>query len=243
MRCTRSGEPLGWGDSLPLLGWLSQRGQCRHCGKRLPRFFPLIELCTGLAFAIAWLDYGLSPQFFIYSFYMLALIVTLAIDWQHHDLYSVVLLVGMALALLGTIFNPQVNLASALLGAAVGGGIMLAFYFLARLAYGRESEALAFGDVELVVVLGLMLGYPAILGLLLLGPLIAGFTALALLLVRAKGLHDYIPIGASFCFAALCALLLHDQLWRTLPLANLAYWLGALGDDVRNWLGSLIPSR
>ncbi len=243
LRCTRSGEPLGWGDSVPLLGWLGQRGRCRHCGKRLPLSFPIIELGTGLALAAAWIDYGLGPLFFIYSIFTLVLIVTLTIDWQHHDLYTIVLLAGAALALLGALFSPEVGLSSALLGGAVGGGTLLFFYFIARLVYGGESEALAFGDVELAVMLGLMLGYPTILGPLLLGPLIAGLIGLMLVLVRAKRMHDYVPVGASFCFAAICALLLRDQLWRTLPLDNLTYWLGVLGDDIRNWLGSFISSR
>ncbi len=243
LRCTRSGEPLGWADSVPLLGWMGQRGRCRHCGKRLPLSFPLVELGTGLAIAAAWIDYGLGPLFFIYSFFTLILIITLTIDWQHHDLYSIVLLAGAGLALLGAIFSPEVDLSSALIGGAVGGGTLLFFYFIARLIYGGESDALAFGDVELAVMLGLMLGYPGILGPLLLGPLIAGLIGLGLVFVRVKRLHDYIPVGASFCFAAICALLLRDQLWRTLPLDNLTYWLGVLGDDIRNWLGSFISSR
>jgi leader peptidase (prepilin peptidase) / N-methyltransferase len=242
LHCTCSGEALTWRDSVPLLGWLGQLGRCRHCGKRLPRSFPLIELFTGLAFAAAWVDFGISPQFYIYMLFGLVLIVTMAIDWQHHDLYTIVLLAGAALALLGAIFNPEVNLASALLGAAVGGGTLLVFYFIARLAYGGE-EALAFGDVELLVMLGLMLGYPSILGPLLLGPLIAGVTGVALVFVRRKAMRDYIPIGASFCFATISALLLRDQLWHTLPLDNLAYWLGVISNNIGSWLGGIVSAR
>jgi prepilin signal peptidase PulO-like enzyme (type II secretory pathway) len=241
LHCTQSGEALTWRDSVPLLGWLGQMGRCRHCGKRLPRAFLLVEIFTGLTFAAAWIDFGVSPQFYIYSLFALLLIVTMVIDWQHHDLYTIVLLAGAVLALGGALLNPALDLSAALLGAAVGGGTLLVFYFIARLAYGEE--ALAFGDVELALMLGLMVGYPAILGPLLLGPLIAGAAGVALVFVRRKGMHDYIPIGASFCFATICALLLRDQLWHTLPLDNLTYWLGVMTDNIGKWLGGLISAR
>ncbi len=240
LHCTRSGELLGWADSVPLLGWVSQGGRCRHCHQWLPISFPLVELCTGLAFVAAYIDYDLAARFYLYAAYSLVLIIVMVIDWQHHEIYSVTLLAGAAVAMLGWLLNPEVNIGSSLVGAAVGGGVLLLLYFLAKLLYGGEEEPLAFGDVQLAVMMGLMLGYPTILGALLLGPLVAGITGLGLVLARRKSMHDYIPIGASFCFATIAALLLRDQLWHALPVDNLAYWLGTVTDNIRDWFASLI---
>ena len=80
------------------------------------------------------------------------------------------------------------DLASALLGGLVGGGIFALLFVLGRGAMGA-------GDVKFVAASGLLLGYPLILGAMLGGILFGGLAALALLVTGRAGRKDAIAYG------------------------------------------------
>jgi len=45
------GRQLEWYENVPVIGWLSIGGKTRCCSTRLPVWYLLFELFTGLAFA------------------------------------------------------------------------------------------------------------------------------------------------------------------------------------------------
>jgi prepilin signal peptidase PulO-like enzyme (type II secretory pathway) len=55
-RCPGCGQQLGPRELVPVLSWVAQRGRCRHCEVRISARYPLVELGTGVLFAVvAWL--------------------------------------------------------------------------------------------------------------------------------------------------------------------------------------------
>ena len=101
--CVRCGQGLSWED-VPLVGFLVQRGRCRHCGQPIPQFFPLVELLTALVLAALVWRYGVTWRAGLYAFFSLALIVTLFLDWLRHEIYYIILLPGTVIALLSSLF-------------------------------------------------------------------------------------------------------------------------------------------
>ena len=54
-RCPRCGAGVAWYDNVPVLSWLVLRGRCRSCGEPISIQYPLVELATGLIWAlVAW---------------------------------------------------------------------------------------------------------------------------------------------------------------------------------------------
>ena len=51
-RCLSCGHQLGLRDLIPLISWLSTRGRCRYCDKRIGYFEPLMELSLAVAFMV-----------------------------------------------------------------------------------------------------------------------------------------------------------------------------------------------
>lgn len=51
-RCPACGTPIRPRDNVPVLSWVALRGRCRACGWRIPVRYPLVEVGTGLAFAV-----------------------------------------------------------------------------------------------------------------------------------------------------------------------------------------------
>jgi leader peptidase (prepilin peptidase)/N-methyltransferase len=59
-RCPECGAAIHWYDNIPLLSWILLRGRCRDCNQTIPWRYPLVELATGLWFAIVVFDVASS---------------------------------------------------------------------------------------------------------------------------------------------------------------------------------------
>lgn len=203
LHCTRSPHPLTWWQALPLAGYFAQRGHCSTCSKRLAPSYPATELLTtGVFLSLFFLD-GFGFRLLFHALYASFLILVLVIDWKHKDIYFSVIAAGSLIALAGSALLPEVGLFSALVAAAVAGGFFLIAYLLAKLIFPNVEEPLGAGDVLLALMMGLMLGFPNIVGALLIGPLIAGAATILLLISRRSKLGDFIPYGVALCAASL----------------------------------------
>ena len=85
-RCLSCGHQLGLRDLIPLISWLSTRGRCRYCGKRIGYFEPLMELSLAAAFMVSFLAWpwhlaGLQWVLFaVWCISLVALIMLVAYD-------------------------------------------------------------------------------------------------------------------------------------------------------------------
>ena len=114
-RCGSCRHPLSAWDNIPLLSWILLRAKCRHCRTSISWRYPVVELCTGLWFAItaAVLTHALllpasahpaGAASLILSAVGLAvlgflLIGLLVMDWQTHTLPDAFTFSGIALGL------------------------------------------------------------------------------------------------------------------------------------------------
>ncbi len=231
--CVRRGVRLPWVDAVPIIGYLRRGGRCRVCGEWLPRWWPLTEATLALGALLAYLAAGgWNAVFVLYVADLAVLLLILLMDWRRHEIYTVVLLAGGVLGIVGG-FVPDlaIPLSTVGLGAAVGGGFMLVLYglgrLLGRLRYGGR-EALAWGDVELAVMLGLMGGFAGIVSTLFWGPIVG-----VALFIR-RGLGTYFPFAPGLCLVMAVYLLTHTShtpLWDTLRLpllVNIFMFIGTI---------------
>lgn len=152
---------------------------------------------------------------FVLSYFALATVI----DIEHRLVLHPVSIFG-ALAL-GAIGLWRHALLPTLAGGAAGFGLMLGLYLsgeligrlLARLRkQAWEEVALGFGDVNLAGVIGLLLGWPAILPGLMAGILLAGAYSLGFVfvsLMRGRySLFASIPYAPFLCLGAVALVLL-----------------------------------
>lgn len=219
--CTRSHHPLSLSQIVPIAGYLLQQGRCRGCGAALSLAYPATELITAALFLAFYLvdDFGL--RFLLHAAYTLFLLIVLVVDWKHKEIYFSIIVIGSLIAIAGSFLLPEVGFVSALIGAAVAGGFFLLAYGLAKLIFPRIEEPLGAGDVLLALMMGLMLGFPNIVGALLIGPLLAGAAALILLVTRRSKLGDFIPYGVALCAATILLLLYPAPFVEALNLSAL----------------------
>jgi leader peptidase (prepilin peptidase)/N-methyltransferase len=200
-RCTRCGHPLTW-ELLPLVGYLAQRGRCRHCHQPIPRFFPLVELLTAVVLAVLFLRLPVLLAG-LYALFSLALIMTLFLDWLHRYIYYAVIVPAAAVALVGSLLRLESHptILYSLLGLGIGVVFFGLLYFLGQILF--HSQALGLGDVWLAGAIGAMAGFPGALLALAMGMVMAGLGGGILLLIRRGSPRDYMPYGSFLCLGAL----------------------------------------
>jgi prepilin signal peptidase PulO-like enzyme (type II secretory pathway) len=213
---------------MPLYGFFMQRGRCSTCGEKLPASYPLTELATAILIVALYAIDGFGTAFIFHALYVSALVLVLVIDWKHKDIYFSVFGAGSVFALIGSFFVPGSSSSSALIGAAVAGGFFLFAFLLAKLLFPRIEEPLGAGDVLLALMMGLMLGFPNVVGALLIGPLIAGIAVGLLLLLRRHKLGDFIPYGVALCAATILFLIYPAPFADALKLPNLLVFVSSL---------------
>lgn len=223
LHCTRSSHPLTPVQALPLVGYMMQRGRCSTCGEKISLSFPLVELSTGILLAFSYSLNGFGLPLLFHALYIAFLMLVLVIDWKHRDIYLTVIAAGSAVALLGSFLLPGTTIWGALIGAGVAGMFFLLAYVLAKLIFPKIEEPLGAGDILLALMMGLMLGWPNIVGALLVGPLIAGVATMLLLVSRRSKLGDFIPYGVALCVASIIFLVYPTPLAEALHLPALSY--------------------
>lgn len=208
-RCPQCGHRLQWFDNVPLLGWLMLRGRCRQCKNPISMQYPLVELITAVLFVLTvWLT---PPGLLLVTRLLLVciLIVLFGIDLEHQILPNVITLPGIAIGLSLSLFAPP-GLRDALIGAAVGGGVLYAIawgYYL-----WRREEGLGMGDVKMLAMVGAFLGWKAVLVTLVLASFSGALIGVALIATQRGNMKLALPFGTFLALGTLAAMFVGEPL-------------------------------
>ena len=227
--CDNCGKSLKAADLVPVFSYIWLRGRCRYCGAHIPLRLPVVELATAFIFAfLAWhyLHLGQRLELGFAVIYAAIFIAIFVIDLEQGLVLNVLVFPAMAPALVFSFFwdgfeelwprvGPGFTL-SALLGGAVGFGLMLLPYLISRGGMGA-------GDVKLAGLIGMVVGFPQVLAALLVGIIIGGLVAVFLLVARLRGRKEAIPFGPFLAVGAMVALVWGTQIieWYRTSLTNL----------------------
>lgn len=227
-RCPKCGQQIGWRDNIPIVSWLLLRGRCRTCGEPISMQYPAVELTTGLLWAAAFLFWAhpfIALRIAVFATVLLGIAVT---DLKHYlipDGFTVFGLIWcLTTVLIGVMVGvnePFAGPYDALVGACVGAGAIAIAGWLGELAFGKE--AMGFGDVTLMAVVGAGIGPGRTLLTIFVGALIASITfvlvvyPIAWLRARRKAQPTempLVPFGVFLAPAAVITLLWGNDLVR-----------------------------
>lgn len=214
--------------TLSLSNYLVWPRRCPKCNRRRTLRTWIVEGIAILATIWLWL-YPPGILGFAWGLVLLVYFGTVVvIDLEYRLILHPVSLFGVALGL--GIGIAARGVVPTILGGLVGFGSMFIFYLLGeglvRLIYRLRGQkldevALGFGDVNLSAVLGLMLGWPAILSGLFLAILLGGAFSLVymlgMLVTRRYHLFSAIPYGPFLVSAAVILIYFRDQLVASIP--------------------------
>ncbi|HEY3912878.1 MAG TPA: prepilin peptidase [Verrucomicrobiae bacterium] len=152
--CPHCGYSIPWYFNIPLVTWLWLRAQCANCGKEISARYFLVELLTGVVFAICWLDFGHRSALvaLVFCLMIAGLIVATFIDVEHYIIPDEITLGGAVVGFLLSFFVPashisfpylypmrtvSASMGDSILGILVGGGVVYAVLRLGKALFGR----------------------------------------------------------------------------------------------------------
>jgi leader peptidase (prepilin peptidase) / N-methyltransferase len=256
--CPRCWATIPARDNIPIVGWIVLGGRCRSCRDPISARYPLVEALVGALFvALLVVDVVLGQRtwageiplwLFTRGFYHMLLVALLVagsfIDFDLTIIPDQITVTGMILAIaLGAWFpwiRPDPSSAATawaglwvgITGLLVGGGLTWFVRLFGSLVFRRE--AMGFGDVTLMAMIGAFLGWQAAVLTFFLAPFFGIAHALWKLTKyvgkRLSGgqlstADREIPFGPYLSMAAVALVLAWPWLW---PLWG-SHFFGSLG--------------
>jgi leader peptidase (prepilin peptidase)/N-methyltransferase len=208
-RCPSCGYALTWRDNLPLLSYALLAGRCRSCRAPISLRYPLVEAITAAIFLWHAAVFGVTALLGVRLAFACALIVLFAIDLEHQILPDRITLPGIVIGFASSLFLPPGPVLS-LGGILAGGGILWA---IAEIWYRlRKVDAMGFGDVKMLAMVGAFLGLPLVLLTFVLATMMGGLLGVVLIASRRANMATAVPFGTMLAVAALVASLYGNPL-------------------------------
>ena len=200
--CRHCHRELGPTDLVPVLSFLFLRGRCRYCKQPISWQYPLVELATGIVFALLCFRHGSAvgeAGLWADLIFAAFLIVIGIYDFKHFLILDRIVVPAMVLALVWAGLGG--HLLASLYGALLVAGFFAAQYYISR---GRW---IGFGDVKLGIFLGLLLGWQLSLLLLVLAYFLGAATGLTLVFTGHKTMSSKLPLGSFLAISAIIVML------------------------------------
>lgn len=226
--CVKCDALIHWYDNVPVLSFLWLRGRCRACGARISWQYPSVELATALLFAIVGtfvFDVFRSESWIDTAFWLVlvsSLVVVFVYDLLYLEIPMLMIWIGIGgailwlgagewqLALMG-MWSVWDSILIGNLAAGLG-----AFAVFGAISKGSGERLMGMGDAWLMLLLGLVIGWPGILWTVTIGSGLGSIVGVALIALRKKGMRSELPYGPFLIigfFAVVCAEWIFNQVW------------------------------
>lgn len=197
--CTTCNHALNVFDLFPIFSYLFLRGKCRYCGSKVKPFYPIFEALTGILFVLCYLKFGFSRLFVVGIIFVSMSLIVILSDYSTMLIPDEVLITASILLFLTDLFT--VGLKDTFLHI-LGGFIAALLMYLLKLGgdFLFKRESMGGGDIKLMFVFGLVLGWPTAI----LSVFASSFIGLpvSLMLIAKSDTHE-IPFGPFLCIAAI----------------------------------------
>ena len=193
--CPHCQHPLNWLDLIPIVSYIASRGHCRYCKEKVSPLYLLGEMTTLFLFLLIPIKVGLDLEMLVAYPLMMLLVVVLISDLQYKIIPDRIIYPGIILFFLLRVFIHPLGITNYLIGATVGGGLLLLIAIISRGGMGG-------GDIKLFFLLGIVLGWQGTLLTLFISVLLGTVVGGLLMLSGRVRRGEPIAFGPYIVFAA-----------------------------------------
>ena len=228
-KCVNCSKRVAWYDNIPVLSYLFLRGKCRHCQHKISAVYPITEIITGIVFlslfhSVIVVKGDLICAYIFYLIFCCLLIVGSIVDLKLYIIPNEITYTGLVLAPIASLlctgsrnlnraqgyFDNSANqwmasLQASVLGIFIAGGMIFLCGVIGKLVL--RKDAMGFGDVKLMGVIGGFIGWKLAVATFFLAPFFGLLFGIPrIVLKRGK----MIPYGPFLSLAAFICLLFQD---------------------------------
>lgn len=214
--CTNCNHKLSPIELIPILSYIFQKGKCKNCKQKISIFYPLIELFTGILFAISFYSFNFTLDLVLCLLVSSMFVIIIITDLNYYIIPDEInIFFGIAIIIVN-IF--KYGLIGSLKYILYGFSMFIFMYLLMLLGNKIfKEESLGGGDIKLLFVLGMTM--PIVLSFI--GVAFASFIALPVsLIILYKKNDKIIPFGPFLVGAFLIILLLKLDIDKVYTFLN-----------------------
>ena len=208
--CPHCQRQLRFWENIPLLSYLLLKGRCSGCRQSISLRYPGIELAAAVLAAVSGAVYGPGLMSVAVCLLGWTLLTLSMIDFDHQILPDAI---TFPLLWMGLLLNTQelfTSLESAIWGAVAGYLSLWIFFWLFKLATGKEG--MGYGDFKLLAALGAWLGWQYLPLMIVLSSLLGACVGLALVALKKQDSSVPLSFGPYLALAGLVALFAGDHI-------------------------------
>lgn len=200
--CHNCQHKLRWYELIPVISYIIQRGKSRCCKTSIPISYLIIEIVTGVLYCVSYHSFGFSYEFVISLVFTSSLVTIIVSDIEYMIILDEVIAIAcISIILLELIFFGLEFTVNKIIAGILAFASMYAIKLIGDKMFKRES--MGGGDIKLMFLFGIVIGYPLAICDIFLATFIA-FPVAIYLLLRQK--DNIIPFGP---FLSMSAILIH----------------------------------
>ena len=190
--CMQCGHKLKWYELIPLFSFLLQGGKCRACKSKISVQYPLIEGVNGILYVFIFMINGINVDSLLYCLLTSALLVLSVIDFRTYEIPIGINCFILVLGVIRTAVH-YTDWKNHVIGFFA---VSVVLYLIILVTKGRGIGG---GDMKMMAVCGLFLGWKEIILAFLLGCIIGSVVHIIRMRVskcdHVLALGPYLSIG------------------------------------------------
>jgi prepilin signal peptidase PulO-like enzyme (type II secretory pathway) len=193
--CDYCKKTLSPWDLVPILSYLMLRGRCRHCRRKIPPQYPVVEFLSGLLFACVFYFQVLNSPFdgikVVYLILISAVLLVVAtVDFRYYLIPTTLVFAASLLALFYDFFSYGPGEFAQFVFAAFAAAVFFGAIVLVTRGRGMGS-----GDIVLGFLIGMVLGFAQMVLAIFMAFVIGAVVAILLVILGRKKFKQAIAFG------------------------------------------------
>jgi len=220
--CPSCKTPVRSYDNLPILSYIRLKGECRSCKAAISIRYPIVEAMTAFAAlgSVLWL--AATPDAAALFIFFALLFTASLIDFDYQIIPDKITYPAVAIGFTLSFFRSDITWTEGLAGLLVGAGVLMAVRVIGQRIF--KKEVMGLGDVKLLALIGVFLGWEASLFSMFLGSILGTLYGIPMLIQESRtgerGDH-MIPFGPFLAGGGLLgAILMKTIWWSCFPFQN-----------------------
>lgn len=163
--CENCKKEIKWYMNIPVFSYLFLHGKCAYCKNKIDSLSFIVEILTSFLFIVFYIKYGFTVTFFISLVLISVLGVTMVSDFRYYYVSDRVVILGLISLIILVYFEKDF-----MLYKIISGIVMFLLMFLIKIIGDKsfKRESLGGGDIKLLGIIGLALGfYPTLISLII----------------------------------------------------------------------------
>lgn len=206
-KCPKCQKQLKLFELFPLLSFIILKGKCRYCRQKISLIYPIVELTTGIIFTLFYLTLGLplTPDL-SYSFLLIIFfILIIFFDYIYYIIPDKLVFPFIGIAVIFSLFFKKEEFLVLLISGLLLGGLFAILYLVSK---GRW---VGLGDAKLLLLIGLVFGYPYGFLITLFSIWSAALVGLVLIAIKKASLKSELPFGLFLSVISIIFIILKNE--------------------------------